>query len=143
MLSKSLEETRKIAENFLNKIEPKENEATIFGLHGDLGSGKTTFTQLVGEMLGVEEKIQSPTFIIMKSYKTRNNEFGKLIHIDAYRLNKGEDIEKLGWKEIVSNPKNLILVEWPEKIKEVMPKKAVKINFSFKDENTREIEINY
>jgi len=146
LVSKSLEETEKIARNFLKEISEnkKEGGAIIVGLFGDLGSGKTSFVKGVAKTLGVEGSVSSPTFVIEKIYKLSDYElethnFSHLIHIDAYRLSGGEELKNLGWNEIISNYKNIIFIEWPENVEEVLPKEIKKINFKFIDENTREI----
>ena len=149
-ISKSVEETNKIAEDFLKHIQNTHtNCATVVGLFGDLGSGKTTFTQALGKILGVKEVMTSPTFVIEKRYEINQGEaFGvpkaspwlKLIHIDAYRLESGEEIMNLNFQEDIKNPENLILIEWPERIKEALPTDLVKINFKFISEFEREIE---
>lgn len=149
--SHSLSETEKFAENFLNNIKPNSNQATVVGLHGDLGSGKTAFVKLCAKILGIKEEITSPTFVIMKRFKIHDSpwpiatqsagqaRFKNLIHIDAYRLQKGEELEKLGWQDLVSDPKNLIMIEWPEQVSSAMLNNLIKLNFKFVDENTREI----
>ena len=154
VLSKSLAETKAVAKDFLAKIGDlgKKNLATIVGLHGDLGSGKTTFTQAVAEIMGVEERVTSPTFVIMKNYQIscqglpltqgKGNPFylwKRLIHIDAYRLDKAEELAKLNWQEIIQNPDNLVLLEWPERVAEILPPDLISINFKFIDEATRQI----
>ena len=143
-LSKSLEETEKIAEDFLNSLaKPQSEEASalVVGLFGDLGSGKTTFTQALGKHLGVKEIMTSPTFVIEKRYDL-DNKFGfkKLIHIDAYRLDSGKEILDLDFKGDLNNKNNLILIEWPERVEGVLPANLVKINLKFVSENEREIE---
>lgn len=140
MLAKNLEETQKIAGDFVKDLSPKENTATVVGLYGDLGAGKTSFTQGVAKAFGITENIVSPTFIIMKFYPILMNGFDNLIHIDAYRLDKSEELLRLNWQEIISNPKNLVLIEWPEKVSDIMPE-HIKINFSHISEEGREIEI--
>ena len=138
----SLEETQKIAQDFIADLLPKETEATIVGLYGNLGAGKTTFTQAVAKALGVEEKVASPTFVIEKIYELTHKEFTHLIHIDAYRIDNSSELTLLGFKEIISNPQNLILVEWPEKIADIMPE-HIKISLKpLENENSREIDIN-
>ncbi len=145
--SKSLAETKAVAQAFLVKISSlgKKNLATIVGLHGDLGSGKTTFTQAVAEILGIKERVTSPTFVIMKSYilpkkwQGRPLPWGNLVHVDAYRLDSAEELEKLNWREIMTNPSNLILIEWPERVLKILPTDLVSINFKFIDEVTRKI----
>lgn len=146
MISNSPDDTKKIAEDFVKTLALQKDSATAAGLHGDLGSGKTTFVQCVAKILGVKENVQSPTFVILKNYKLHVTSsmlqapyYKFLVHIDCYRLDKKEDIEKLGWQEIISNPKNLVLVEWPERITGVMPKNTININFKFITNTTREI----
>ena len=65
----------------------------------------------------------------------------KLIHIDAYRLDLGRELLSLGFEEIIKDPKNLILIEWPERVVEILPKNLIKINFKFISETEREIEL--
>ncbi|MEK7635099.1 MAG: tRNA (adenosine(37)-N6)-threonylcarbamoyltransferase complex ATPase subunit type 1 TsaE [Patescibacteria group bacterium] len=143
-LSKNLEETAKIAFDFGKNLKPSNNSATIVGLYGELGSGKTTFMKYLAENFGVKETIQSPTFVIMKFYNIAENfsfsGFEKLVHIDAYRIEKEEEILNLGWQEIIADPKNLICVEWPEKIEGIMPSHIV-IKFEHEGENQRKISI--
>lgn len=140
-VAKNLEETQKIAEGFVKKIFPKENGATIVGLYGELGAGKTSFTQGVAKALGISENIVSPTFVIMKSYPLHlTSYFLRLFHIDAYRLEHSSELLALGWQEIISDPKNLILIEWPEKVSDIMSE-HIKINISHISEEGREIEI--
>ncbi len=106
--TKNTEETRKIARTVLDILATtKKSKAVVVGLHGDLGSGKTTFTQCVARELGVLETVTSPTFVIEKIYTLKNQAFDHLIHIDAYRLEKSEELLRLGWTEISANPKNL------------------------------------
>ncbi len=143
ILSKSLEDTAKIAEGFLEKASMNfyEDEASIVGLYGDLGSGKTTFTKSVAKILGIKEDITSPTFVIEKMYDIDYKSFQKLIHIDAYRLEDPKELLALDWEQIAKNPHNLILIEWPEKVREILPENHLKVFFKFISENEREIEI--
>jgi tRNA threonylcarbamoyladenosine biosynthesis protein TsaE len=137
-LSKSLQDTEKIATTCIGSLKAGKH-ATIVGLFGDLGSGKTTFTQAVAKKLGVTDTVTSPTFVIEKIYKITHQDFTHLIHIDAYRLESSKELMHLGWKEISENPKNLILLEWPEKVADILPSDMMHITFSFIDETTREI----
>lgn len=140
MLSRSLEETREIAKKFLGELEVSKT-ATVVALEGDLGAGKTTFTQEVGKILGVEENMHSPTFVIEKIYKIDWKSFKKFVHIDAYRIERESELLHLGWQELVSDPENLIFIEWPENVRGIIPNDAKKISLKFVDETTREIEI--
>ncbi len=98
--------------------------ATIVGLSGDLGAGKTTLVQAIGKSLGVVETITSPTFVIAKYYDTSDTRFTKLIHIDAYRIEDPKELEVLGWEHMQKEPNTLIVIEWPEKVEEILPKET-------------------
>ena len=103
--------------------------ATVIALQGELGSGKTYFAQQFGKVVGVRENMASPTFVLMKSYSIDWGGFKKLIHIDAYRLEKDEELLNLGWSEIVKNPENIVLIEWPERVENIIPKDAKRLIF--------------
>ena len=119
--------------------------ALIIGLEGDLGGGKTTFLQGFAKGLEIKEKILSPTFVIMRRFKIRVNscsnlcKFANFYHIDCYRISKPKEILELGFKEITSNPKNIVAVEWAEKIKKILPKDAIWVNFEFINKKNRRI----
>ncbi len=141
--SESLKETHKLAGTFLKKLKVQK-EATVIGLSGDLGSGKTSFVQAVTKEFGITEHVTSPTFVIMKKYGIEHahfNNFNTLVHIDAYRLESGAELAALAFSGIVGNPKNIIFIEWPERVKEVLPKNIIMIEFAFISENEREINI--
>ncbi|MCR4284071.1 MAG: tRNA (adenosine(37)-N6)-threonylcarbamoyltransferase complex ATPase subunit type 1 TsaE [Parcubacteria group bacterium] len=149
-ITTNLKETQSLASDLAKEIMKESGDkAKVIGLIGDLGAGKTTFTQAFAETLGVKEKVSSPTFVIEKIYKipklrkcdVRRKQFEHLIHIDAYRIEDNREIIHLGWKEIIDNPKNIILVEWADKVEEILPKDTQKIFFKFIDENTREIKM--
>lgn len=140
-ISNSLEETQKIADEFVTKLVSKEKVATVVGLYGNLGAGKTSFTQMLAKSLGVEEKVVSPTFVIEKIYELDDQDFSHLIHIDAYRMDSSDELKHLGWQEIISNPQNLILIEWPERVADIMPE-HIKITLEpLENEGSRAIEI--
>lgn len=137
-ISRSIQETSKIAEEFLNTLK-QGNKATVVALQGDLGAGKTAFAQEIGKILEVEENMHSPTFVIEKIYKINFKNFKKLVHVDAYRLEKESELLHLGWEELIREPENLVLIEWPENVPGIIPKNARRVSFKFIDENTREI----
>lgn len=136
--SKSVEETNKIAGNFLNTIK-YIGKGYVVALQGDLGAGKTAFAQEVGKILGVVENMHSPTFVIEKIYSINFKNFKRLIHIDAYRLERESELLHLGWEEITKEPENLILIEWPENVAGIIPESAKQVSFKFIDNTTREI----
>ena len=116
---------------FLAKHSLSAPHAQVVALKGELGAGKTTFAQGVAKGLGVKEKILSPTFVIIKSYKIRNTKYKiqNLYHVDCYRIKNEQDLLALGWDKIVSDPQNLVLIEWPERIRKVLPKNTISISF--------------
>jgi len=130
MISHSTKETREIAKEFLTKLASRKDGATVVGLFGDLGAGKTAFTQAIAKELGIKRKVNSPTFVIMKKYDLKHKDFKNLFHLDAYRLKNEKELLSLGWEEMISNPKNLVFIEWPENIKKAMPKKHHQIHIS-------------
>jgi tRNA threonylcarbamoyladenosine biosynthesis protein TsaE len=137
IITNSSEETKRIGFLMGKKILEKEKKVFL-SLSGDLGGGKTTFTQGFAEGVGVEEDITSPTFLVFKKYKTKNNR--RLYHFDAYRI-EDKDLSVLGFQEIIDNEKNIVVVEWGENIKKSLPEKTVEIYFEFKDKNTRKLII--
>ncbi len=135
----NLNETKALAAEIVGLLKPAER-ATVLALYGDLGAGKTSFTQGLAASLGVVENISSPTFVIEKIYDLPvGQSFKKLIHIDAYRLSEGGDLAKLGFETIESESENLIVIEWPEQVADIIPVGAKKISFKFIDDNMREI----
>ena len=128
------EQTKKIAVRIIKKVTETKNreiKSILIGLKGDLGSGKTTFVQGLAKELGIKEKITSPTFTIIKKYKILNQKYQQykyLYHIDCYRIEDGKEILCLGLNKII-NSSNIIVVEWPEKIKQALPFNIVLIEF--------------
>lgn len=114
----------------------------VICLEGDLGAGKTTFTQGLLKGLKAKGPYTSPTFVIMKEYnlQTKNQKLKTVYHIDAYRVG-AQDILNLGWEEIIADPKNIVIVEWAERIKKILPKNSLKIKFEWVDENKRKISL--
>ena len=117
--------------------------ATVLALHGDLGAGKTTFTQALGRALGVAEQITSPTFTIMKGYETTDVGFIHLIHMDAYRIDDISELGPLRFGEILSTPKTLFCIEWAEKISAALPEKVLNLSLSVASETTRNVRISW
>ncbi len=144
--SHSLRETQDFAYDWVASLEVKEkrsenNEgALVVGLYGNLGAGKTALVQAIAKELGVEEFVTSPTFVIEKIYETTHPHFIRLIHIDAYRLEKASELQNLNFESLVENSHNLIFIEWPENVKEILPEDHVKIYCDFVDENTRKFQ---
>ncbi|MFA7169462.1 MAG: tRNA (adenosine(37)-N6)-threonylcarbamoyltransferase complex ATPase subunit type 1 TsaE [Candidatus Paceibacterota bacterium] len=138
----SVEETWSVAGEFIAGLlsRPKKSKATLICLWGDLGSGKTAFTQGLGRELGVKENLNSPTFLIMKKYVSLGEYKNlSLFHFDTYRISDKEDILNLGWAEILEDENNIVVVEWPEKIAEILPSVRIDVHFVVLSENSRRI----
>ena len=133
-------EVEGFARRVISDLKVGSENATVVGLYGDLGAGKTTFSQAVAKTLEVEETVVSPTFVIMKIYELSGQKWKHLIHIDAYRLEKSSELARLGWQELISDSGNLILIEWPERVVDIMLEHT-SIHFTHISENEREIEV--
>lgn len=103
------------------KKSQRPGEASILVLSGDLGAGKTTFTQELARQLGVKDLVQSPTFTILKRYETEDADFTHLIHMDAYRIESVAELVPLRFSEVCLQPRGLLCLEWGERIASVLP----------------------
>jgi tRNA threonylcarbamoyladenosine biosynthesis protein TsaE len=139
----SAEETQSLGAKYAQDLwkTTKRYEALVVALQGELGSGKTTFAQGFAQGLHIKENVLSPTFVIIKEYKA--SEARKLYHIDCYRLKDSKDLLELGWQEIAQNPKNIILLEWPEYVKDILPEDTFWLEFSSGDGEERTITVRH
>jgi tRNA threonylcarbamoyladenosine biosynthesis protein TsaE len=135
-ISKTIQETHNIAKEFVNSLKPNSHKATIVALQGDLGSGKTAFVQGMAQALGITGSVLSPTFVLQKIYSLENKKFKHLIHIDAYRMESVHELNHIGWHELIKDPENLVCIEWPERVKEEIPRDAIFVQCKFIDEET-------
>ena len=132
----TLSEFEAEAARFAGQLMPHER-ATLVTLSGELGAGKTAFAKAIARALGIEEIVTSPTFVLEKIYLLPEEKdfnygmpkpaFKRLVHIDAYRLEKGSDLNALGFDELIKDAENLILLEWPEIVADALPAPAVAI----------------
>ena len=134
IISESAEQTWEIARFIGGKLR----KGDVLALSGELGSGKTCFTGGLARGLGVDEKYQitSPTFTLINEYPGRC----KLYHFDVYRLNSYTEFEDLGYEEYFCG-KGIVVIEWAEKIVQVLPADTFFISFEYLDENRRKIII--
>lgn len=133
-LSKSADDTVGFAITFAEKLKPGD----VVTLWGDMGAGKTTFTRGLAWGLGIPRKcpITSPTFTLVNEYSGHLT----LYHIDLYRVQAAEDLETLPLREILFGD-GVAVVEWPEKLGEVLPENRWDVRIKIVDENSRRIEI--
>lgn len=126
----SLEELQAEAARFAATLSPHPAHATLVTLSGELGAGKTSFTQGLARALGVTESVTSPTFVLEKVYELEAQKFARLVHIDAYRLEGAPALVPLGFTELYADPVNLIVLEWPEMVADAIPGDAARVTLS-------------
>jgi len=112
VVTNSVEETDRLAAAFANVIP----EGTVLAFHGDLGAGKTTFIRGMARAWGIEEPVTSPTFNLFSIYQGTR----QLIHVDAYRLDPGADLESLMIDDFMAAPWCLA-IEWPDRVASCLP----------------------
>lgn len=132
--------------SYLSTQAETERKATVLALRGDLGAGKTTFTQYLGKELGVETQISSPTFNIMKIYQlpepeAEPSDFTHLVHLDVYRFDDKNELAPLRFSDYLQEKGNLVVVEWADKINEALPPETVFLDFVTVSENERQVTI--
>jgi len=137
-----------------------QEQATVLALDGELGAGKTTFTQQLALALGVAEPVTSPTFVIIKTYPTNQTKslsqtskpsanqplsptpWTQLVHIDAYRLESPAELERLNFSQLLADRQNLICIEWAKRVRSLLPPITHHLHFSI-TENRRLLTYHY
>lgn len=142
IISNSASKTKKIgfdlAKN-LKKRQTNQKRSLVVALEGNLGSGKTTFIQGFATGLEVRENVLSPTFLILKKFTIASKNYKNFYHIDAYRLKNPDELLELGFGDLIKNPENLIIIEWADKIKKILPVDFLRIEFINMGSNMRRI----
>jgi tRNA threonylcarbamoyladenosine biosynthesis protein TsaE len=129
---KSVEETWELAGLFAKTLRPGD----VVCLEGDLGAGKTTFTQALARELGVSGRVTSPTFCVVQEHPGERF----MVHMDLYRLSGEDDVLDLGWEDYLSRGA-IVVVEWPERAGSLVPADAKHVVFShLEGEEDRKIE---
>lgn len=150
IIFRSAWQTQKFAADLAKKISRHKvgtpTEALVFNarviaLVGDLGAGKTTFAQGFAKGLGIKQRMVSPTFLIMRKYQISKSKFQNFYHVDVYRIHHPGELNILKFKDILRDPRNLVLIEWAERIKKILPPNTIWIKLQHKKENERAIEI--
>lgn len=129
----SVEETWALAKELAKELKPGD----VVCLEGDLGAGKTTFTQGLAAALGVPGRVTSPTFCIVQEHQSPEI---LLVHMDLYRLRGEEDVEAIGWEDYLSRGA-ILAVEWPERAGSLLPPTARHVVFHHLGEEKRRIAI--
>ncbi len=130
----SVAQTRQLAASLAKHVRLP----AVVALSGQLGAGKTHFIKGLGEGLGLNpDKICSATFVLIAEY----GEHPRLVHIDAYRLDKPQELENIGWYELLEEPDVMIAVEWAERIAPVLPAERIDIQIEILDDHRRQFTI--
>jgi len=138
---KYLTKSEKQTFNLGKKIAKTLKGGEVLALTGELGAGKTVLIKGIAAGLGIKKIITSPTFVLMKVYKLPANKLSNLIHIDCYRAKSFQEIINIGAAEYFGRPDSIVVIEWAEKIKTILPKQRLEIQIGLKGENAREILI--
>ena len=134
-LSSSEAETEALGAKLARELEP----GAVVLLYGDLGAGKTVFSRGFARGLGVTEPVSSPTYTIVQEYNPATG--GRLYHMDLYRISDEHAALGFGVDEFLSEPGAISLVEWPERIRGLLPDTAIRVELRHRSENEREIKV--
>lgn len=145
IITKSSEQTEKLGEKFARNLHAKD----VVFLTGDLGSGKTTFVKGLARGLGIETRIISPTFVIVREHsvnilklgKSKKSNIEKLYHLDLYRLKEEGEARAVDIKDFLDDKKGVVAIEWPAVAQDIIDKKVWKVVFRTMENNMREITI--
>ena len=132
VISSSEQVTRELGKRMAGKVTP----GTVISLRGSLGAGKTVFAKGFAEGLEITEAIVSPTFTLVQEYDGRL----KLYHLDLYRLSGEDEFESMGGEDFLYSD-GVALIEWSEKIEDMLPDDTIFINITINEDLTRSIEI--
>jgi ATPase, YjeE family len=132
IIIESIDNVADAAEQFLAEV----TESNIIALYGAMGAGKTTLIKAVCKALGVEESVTSPTFTIVNEYRTPENE--PIYHFDFYRIEKLSEAFDIGFEEFIESD-NLCLIEWPEKVEQILPENTLRVKIEVTDDGQRRL----
>jgi tRNA threonylcarbamoyladenosine biosynthesis protein TsaE len=135
IITKNAEDTAAVGESLANSLK-----TNIVCLYGELGSGKTTFTQGFAKGLGITSRLLSPTFIIVRRYNIPYS-VGFLYHLDLYRMQTETDLQSIGISDILSDTKSVVLIEWAERLGAYKPQKRTDISLSLNQDETHTIDV--
>lgn len=136
IITRSAAETKKVAAMLAEEIQKQQSmTAQVIALSGNLGAGKTTFVQGFADAWGIKENVLSPTFVLMKVYAlpkgtARRKSSHHLVHVDCYRMESFQDLAHLGFAELLRDRDTVIILEWAERVKKILPKNTLWIYLS-------------
>ena len=129
-------------DQLIDYVKANQGNKNIILLHGDLGSGKTTFVRKYCEKINIINQVSSPSFLILNSYNTLNNM--RVNHFDFYRVEDISELEMIGLYEILNENNSLTFIEWPDKFSEelkIFKEKSCIIYFNFIRDNINQREV--
>ena len=118
---------------------PSSSGALVIRLEGDLGAGKTTFVQGLVRTMGVTDTVRSPTFVLMKRYARPGAR--DVVHMDCYRIHRPDEVASLDLPTLFADPDVLMLIEWPERITDILPSATLTISLAHAGGDARTITI--
>lgn len=133
---RNLEEIDSVAEQFVQYISESDLQSNIFAFYGKMGAGKTTFIKAICKALGVKDNVNSPTFTLINEYSS--NRGYPIYHFDFYRINKLSEAYDIGAEEYFAG-NGLCLIEWPEKIEEILPEDVIKVTITTNQDLSRTV----
>jgi len=136
-LTSTSEETFNLGRDFSKNLNPGD----VVLLYGELGAGKTTFTQGIASGLGTDDRILSPTFVLHRRHDINIRNIKVFNHIDLYRIDIPEDIKKLGFQELVDDPNAVTIIEWADRVNFFKIVNGYKIYLEILNNENREINI--
>ena len=134
----SLEEIDKAAQEFIQYASSSPLQSNIFAFYGQMGAGKTTFIKAICRALGVEDDVNSPTFTIVNEYRSAKG--FPVYHFDYYRINNIGEAYDIGTDEYFGSD-GICLIEWPEKIDEILPDDCFKVYVTVDPDGNRTVRI--
>ena len=141
---RTLKEFEEEACSFAQSLRPRAKGAVLVTLSGELGAGKTAFVKAMARELGVSENVHSPTFVLEKVYTLpEGGHFKRLVHLDAYRLERGAELAPLGFGELLRNTDNLVLLEWPERVQDALPEPFARLSLTLEPDGSRLLSYTY
>ncbi len=134
-ITKNAKETEKLGETLAREVKGSK----VIALIGDLGGGKTTFIKGFARGLGIKHNITSPSFLIMREYPVDKKNIKKLYHFDAYKIKDPREFLDLGFNEVLKEKEKIILIEWADRVKKILPKEYLTIKFEFLGKKKRKV----
>lgn len=133
----SEQETLEFAREYASRLQKGE----VIALFGDLGAGKTVFARGVAQGLGVSQNISSPTFVVMKIYSADSAGIKTFCHIDTYRINSSRELLDIGVEDYLKKEDTVVLIEWAEKVSDILPAGTKKIELEYLSSGQRKIKL--